>query len=161
MAGNILIDVSPLRGSRDFRLLFAGQLSAVFGAQLASVAIPFQVYALIRSSLQVGVVSLVQLAPLILGALLGGAADRRLVLAVTSAVLALTSGILALNAALGHPSLAAAYLASAAAALAGGLLSTAGNAAAGALVPARHLAAAYAAMQVVDQLAMVLAPAGS
>jgi MFS family permease len=165
MPGKILIDVSPLRGSRDFRLLFAGQLAAVFGAQLASVAIPFQVYALTRSSLQVGAVSLVQLAPLILGALLGGAlgdaADRRLVLAVTSAVLALASGVLCLNAALGHPSLAALYLASAAAALAGGMLSTAGNAAAGALVPARHLAAAYAVMQVVDQLAMVLAPAGS
>jgi hypothetical protein len=43
MAGRILIDVSPLRSSRDFRLLFAGQLATVFGAQLASVAIPFQV----------------------------------------------------------------------------------------------------------------------
>jgi MFS family permease len=100
VARGILIDLTPLRENRDFRRLFAGQLLGVFGTQLTMVAIPFQVYALTRSSLQVGGVSLAQLVPLILGALIGGSAgdavDRRLVLLVTSLLLALTIVALAL-----------------------------------------------------------------
>ncbi len=89
------MDLSPIRESRGFRLLFAGQLVGVFGSQLTAVAIPFQVYVLTRSSLQVGLVSMAQLVPLIGGALIGGtvgdAIDRRHILLVTSALLALTT----------------------------------------------------------------------
>jgi MFS family permease len=96
VASRILLDLDPLRDSRDFRLLFAGQLIAELGAMLAMVAIPFQVYALTRSSLQVGAVSLAQLGPLILGALAGGtvgdALGRRPVLAAALGGLAVTSG---------------------------------------------------------------------
>jgi MFS family permease len=163
MPSRIMIDLEPLRRSRDFRLLFAGQLAGVFGGQLASVAIPFQVYALTRSSLQVGAVSLAQLLPLVFGALAGGALGdaigRRRLLIVTSPALALTSGALAVNAALARPSLLVLYLVSAVAAMLGGMVSTACNSAVPALVEARHLVAAYATMQVVDQSAMVLAPA--
>jgi ENTS family enterobactin (siderophore) exporter len=110
----ILIDLGPLRESRGFRFLFAGQLVGVFGSQLTMVAIPFQVYTLTRSSLQVGAVSLAQLGPLIVGALIGGpvgdAVDRRVILAVTSLMLALTSGALAVNAVSAHPSLVAVYV---------------------------------------------------
>src|ERR1700722_9567669 len=92
----IFIDLGPLRESRGFRLLFAGEFVEVFGSQLTAVAIPFQVYALTQSSLQVGLVSLAQLLPLIAGALIGGslgdAFDRRRILLVASVLLALTSG---------------------------------------------------------------------
>jgi MFS family permease len=163
MPSRIMIDLEPLCRSRDFRLLFGGQLAGVFGSQLASVAIPFQVYALTRSSLQVGAVSLAQLLPLVFGALAGGALGdaigRRRLLIVTSPALALTSGALAVNAALARPSLLMLYLVSAVAALLGGVVSTACNSAVPSLVEARHLVAAYATMQVVDQSAMVLAPA--
>jgi MFS family permease len=58
----------------------------VFGTQLTTVAVPYQVYQLTRSSLDVGLVSLAQLFPLIGGALLGGsvvdAMDRRRLLMV-------------------------------------------------------------------------------
>ena len=105
----IFIDLGPLRESRGFRLLFAGEFVEVFGSQLTAVAIPYQVYALTRSSLQVGLVSLAQLLPLIAGALIGGslgdAFDRRRILLVASVLLALTSGGLAVNAAAAHPSL--------------------------------------------------------
>jgi MFS family permease len=81
VANRILIDLGPLRERRGFRLLFAGTLVEMFGSQFTAVAVPFQVYALTRSSFQVGLVSLAQLIPLIIGALIGGAVgdavDRR------------------------------------------------------------------------------------
>ena len=159
----IFIDLGPLRESRGFRLLFAGEFVEVFGSQLTAVAIPYQVYALTRSSLQVGLVSLVQLLPLIAGALIGGslgdAFDRRRILLVASVLLALTSGGLAVNAAAAHPSLIALYLVSALAAGLAGAASTASNASVPALVAPRHLVPAYAATQAVGQVGSVVGPA--
>ncbi len=67
----IFIDLGPVRESRGFRLLFAGEFVEVFGSQLTAVAIPYQVQ--IRAdpvlSSRCGLVSLVQLLPLIAGAL--------------------------------------------------------------------------------------------
>jgi MFS family permease len=163
VANRILIDLGPLRERRGFRLLFAGTLVEVFGSQFTAVAVPFQVYALTRSSFQVGLVSLAQLIPLIIGALIGGAVgdavDRRRILVVTSLLLALTSGSLAVNALLTHPSVLAIYLVSAVAAGLGGVLSTASYAAVPALVDPPQLVPAYASMQVVDQVGLVVAPA--
>jgi MFS family permease len=163
VARRILIDLDPLRGSRDFRLLFVGQLVGMFGTQLTMVAIPFEVYEVTRSSLQVGAVSLAQLVPLIVGALIGGSigdsVDRRLVLIVTSLVLASASGALALNASLTHPSVLAIYLVSAVAAGFGGMYSTACSSAVPSLVQVRNLVPAFATMQVVDQVGMVVGPA--
>jgi MFS family permease len=159
----IFIDLGPLRESRGFRLLFAGEFVEVFGSQLTAVAIPFQVYALTRSSLQVGLVSLAQLLPLIAGALIGGslgdAFDRRRILLVASVLLALTSGGLAVNAAAAHPSLVALYLISALAAGLAGASSTASNASVPALVAPRHLVPAYASTQAVFQVGSVVGPA--
>ncbi len=44
MPGKILVDTTPLRESRDFRLLFIGQLISMLGSQLTVVAIPYQVF---------------------------------------------------------------------------------------------------------------------
>ena len=157
------MDLDPLRDSRDFRLLFSAQLVGTVGTQLTMVAIPFQIYELTRSSLQVGAVSLAQLVPLIIGALIGGsvgdAIDRRLVLMATSVVLALTSGALAVNATLTHPSIVVIYLVSAVAAGLGGMYSTAFSSAVPSLVDRRHVVGAFATMQVVDQIGMVAGPA--
>ena len=71
-ASRVLIDLAPLRRSRDLRLLVAGELISVLGTQLTTVAVPYQVYQLTHSSLSVGLVSLAQLFPLIAGGLLGG-----------------------------------------------------------------------------------------
>ena len=158
----MMIDLDPLKGSREFRLLFAGQLVGVLGSQLTLVAVAFQVYQLTHSSLEVGAVSLVQLVPLVLGALVGGvlgdAADRRRLLIAAGAVLATTSGALALNAGLEHPSVLAIYLIAAVAAGFGGVLSTASSSSVPTLVPGGQLVAAFASMQVVDQVGMVVGP---
>src|SRR6201992_2540830 len=101
----ILLDLTPLQRSRDYRALITGLGVSVLGNQLTTVAVPFQVYAITRSSLVVGLVPLTQLVPLIFGSLLGGslvdAMDRRKILIVVEAIGACSSAALALNADLG------------------------------------------------------------
>jgi hypothetical protein len=101
----LLFDLTPIRRSRDFRRLILGELVSVFGTQLTTVAVPYQVYQLTRSSLDVGLVSLAQLVPLIAGSLLGGslvdAFDRRRLLMIAQVLMACCSAGLAVNADLG------------------------------------------------------------
>src|SRR5947209_18382036 len=98
----LLADVTPLRVSRDFRALYIGQLISFLGSQLTVVAVPVQVFQLTHSSLQVGLVSLAQLGPLIVGSLIGGsiadAYDRRRLLILMQVLMALTRPRLAVNA---------------------------------------------------------------
>jgi MFS family permease len=97
----LLIDLTPLRRSRDFRLIVGGQLVSILGSQMTAVAVPYQVYALTRSSLDVGFVSLTLVPALIVGAVVGGtvadAVDRRKLLIVVELIMALGSVALALN----------------------------------------------------------------
>ncbi|MEO7836157.1 MAG: MFS transporter [Acidimicrobiales bacterium] len=159
----LLIDTSPLRDSRDFRVLFAGQIVSFFGTQLTVVAVPFQVYQLTRSSLQVGLVSLAQLVPLIVGSLIGGALadsiDRRRLLLWMQVVLGVTTAGLALNAALDRPALWPLYVLPAVAAGFSGVDKPARNAAIPGLLPRRLLPAAYALWQVQYQVGFLLGPA--
>ena len=55
-----MIDISPLRESRSFRLLWFGQLVSLSGTQLRLVAIPYQIYLITGSSLDVGLIGLFQ-----------------------------------------------------------------------------------------------------
>ena len=123
--GRILADVTPLRASADFRLLFTGQLISFLGSQLTVVAVPFQVYAITHSSLAVGMVSLAQLGPLIIGSLIGGAivdnADRRTVMLRMQLLMALVSVGLAINAMQGEVALWPIYVLTAAAAALSGV----------------------------------------
>src|SRR5689334_14189559 len=105
----LLVDVTPLRTSREFRVLFSGQLVSFLGSQLTVVAVPYQVFRLTHSSLAVGLVSLAQLTPLIAGSLIGGtladSRDRRRLLLVTISLLALSGVPLVLNALRDAPAL--------------------------------------------------------
>ncbi len=163
MPGRILVDTTPLRESRDFRLLFTGQLISMLGTQLTVVAIPYQVYGLTHSSLQVGAISLAQLVPFLGGALyagpLGDVVDKRRIMVWTSAGSVLTSAGLALNAAAPHPSLLALYLISSVAAGLTGFASTARMASVPGLVERRHLTAAAAMFQIIIQVGAVVGPA--
>jgi MFS family permease len=102
MPRKLLIDIGPLRRSRDLRALVGGQFVSVLGSQMTGVAVPYQVYKLTGSSLDVGLVSLAALGPLLVGSLLGGslvdAVDRRRLLIVVSVVMAAVSAGLAVNA---------------------------------------------------------------
>src|SRR5438105_13429750 len=67
------IDVSPLRESRDFRLLLAGTAVAEFGTEITLVAVAYQVYAITGSTLAVGLLGLCDLVPVLFLPLVGGA----------------------------------------------------------------------------------------
>jgi MFS family permease len=165
MPGKILVDITPLRESRDFRLLFSGQLISMLGTQLTVVAIPYQVYRMTHSSLQVGAISLAQLLPFIAGALLAGpmgdSLDRRRIMLWTAGALCVTAAGLAVNAAAHHPSLVALYLVSSLAAAFNGFANTARMASVPGLVERRHISAAAAMMQITFQVGTVVGPAVS
>lgn len=77
MLANLSPDLRPLRASRDFRLLMAGELLTGLGSQAALVALPFQVYTLTGSAFLTGLLGLVELGPVVVASLLAGAyADR-------------------------------------------------------------------------------------
>ncbi|HEY2725399.1 MAG TPA: MFS transporter [Pseudonocardiaceae bacterium] len=100
-------DITPLRESAPFRRLFAGQAVTLVGTQVTQVAVPLQVYAITRSSLDVGLVGLAALVPLVVFGLYGGsiadAVDRRKLVLVTStgtmlvSLALLTQALLATN----------------------------------------------------------------
>src|SRR5438270_1306510 len=54
----LTIDITPLRESRDYRLLWIGELISTTGRQISVVALPLQVFLLTRSSLDVGLIGL-------------------------------------------------------------------------------------------------------
>ena len=105
----LLADLTPLRVSRDFRLLFTGNAVSYLGRQLTVVAIPFQVFTITGSSLAVGMIGLATVVPLVTLSLAGGAiadaVDRRKLLLVTQLLSAATSAGLALNAMSASPRL--------------------------------------------------------
>ncbi len=97
-----LVDVTPLRVSRDFRHLFIGRSISDFGDEIAMVVVPFQVYEITGSTLAVGLLGLVELAPVFVFPIIGGAfadaLERRRFTIVTHAILAAVSLLMALNA---------------------------------------------------------------
>ena len=105
----LTVDVTPLRESREFRLLFIGQGVSFAGSMITYVAVPFQVYQLTRSSLVVGLVSFAELAPILLMSFVGGAladaVDRRRMVRITQISACGVVGVLVVNAALPHPQL--------------------------------------------------------
>jgi MFS family permease len=159
----ILVDLAPLRESREFRLLFGGQLVSTMGSQLTVVAIPYQIFRQTHSSLQVGAISLAQLIPLVVGSLVGGAAgdamDRRTLMLAATLVSMTASAGLALNAVSSHPSVVVLYLVSAVAAGALGFANPARSAALPSMVGRQHLVAALAFVQIILQLGTVVGPA--
>ena len=95
----LALDLSPLRDSRDFRLLMLGELFSALGTQVALVALPFQIYVLSHSAALVGLLGAFELGPMIVASLFGGAVadrvDRRKVLLVSQLGIILAASLLA------------------------------------------------------------------
>jgi MFS family permease len=163
-ARRLLIDITPLRRSRDFRALIIGQTVSVLGTQLTAVAVPYQVYELTRSSLDVGLVSLVQLFPLVIGSLVGGsvvdAVDRRRLLLVVESLAAACSAGLAVNADL-MPALWPLFVLPAVAATLSGFDSSARSAMVPNMVRRSEVSTANAMFQALFQLGAVAGPAAA
>jgi len=101
------MDTTPLRQSRDFRLLFTAGTVFYFGAMMTYVAIPYQLYTITGSNIAVGLVGLVELFPLIVFGLYGGAladhVDRRRLLIGCGLAQAVLTLVLAVNASFEQP----------------------------------------------------------
>ncbi|MEP6476088.1 MAG: MFS transporter [Actinomycetota bacterium] len=94
----IALDLTPLRASRDFRLLWAGLFVSEIGYQFTRVALYVQVYALTGTPAMVGLLGLAGLAGQVAGTLIGAsfidAHDRRRILLWSQVVLAGLAAVL-------------------------------------------------------------------
>ena len=103
----MFIDLSPLKVSRDYRLLFFGQLISTFGTAMSLVVVPVQVYQLTGSTLLVGMLSAAEFVLILLLAFVGGAyadfVDKRKMLRLTEVGQTLVTTVLVVNATLTRP----------------------------------------------------------
>lgn len=161
--GSLVVDPAPLRLDRDFRLLWGGQAISSVGRMITSVVLPYQVYVLTGDLLMLGALSLVQLVPILVFALGGGAiadaADRRRLLLVTQLGLTASSAALMLLALLPSPPVLAIFAVAFVAAGVGAVDQPARASAIPRLVPAERLPAAIALNQITFNGAAVIGPA--
>ncbi|MEP6705510.1 MAG: MFS transporter [Acidobacteriota bacterium] len=103
----MLLDLSPLRVSRDYRLLFFGQLVSFFGSMMTFIVVPWQMYRLTESSAMVGYIYLAEFVPMVALAFVGGALadflDKRKMLRLTEIGQTSVTAILLLNSLLPNP----------------------------------------------------------
>jgi MFS family permease len=108
------IDVTPLRTSRDFRIIFASGLVTYLGSMITYVALPFQVAQLTGSYVAVGLIGLAELVPLIVFGLYGGAladsVDRKFMVVATEFAAGVLIALLLVNSLLPTPQLWVLYL---------------------------------------------------
>ncbi|HMY73379.1 MAG TPA: MFS transporter, partial [Blastocatellia bacterium] len=101
------LDLSPLRSSRDFRLLFTGQFVSAFGSSISYVVLPWQMYQLTKSNFAVGMLGVAEFVPMLVMAFVGGALadfiDRRRLIVVAELGLIVCCGLLVANALLPQP----------------------------------------------------------
>ena len=121
----LAVDITPLRASRDYRLLYTGQFVSMFGTAISYVVLPLQMYQLTKSSLAVGLLGLAEFVPMFIGAIVGGAladhVDRRRMIVWSETALALCCAVLAANAMLAAPRVWVLFAVAAAFALLNGL----------------------------------------
>ncbi|ANW20459.1 MFS transporter [Streptomyces clavuligerus] len=144
----VLPDLSPWRSSRDFRLLWVQGLIAYFGSFMAMIALPLQIKDLTESPLAVGAMGAVELVPLIVFGLYGGAladaGDRRKLIVRTELGLAVLAGLLLVNAMLPEPMLWPLYVVAAGVSAMAGLQRPAIDSLMARIVPHDQLTAAAA-----------------
>ncbi|MBA4183220.1 MAG: MFS transporter [Acidobacteria bacterium] len=103
----MLLDITPLKISRDYRLLFFGQLVSFFGSMMTFVVVPIQMYQLTESSLMVGLIGVAEFVPMFVLAFVGGAladaVDRRKMLRLTEVGQTIVTAILLGNSLLPSP----------------------------------------------------------
>ena len=104
---DLVADIAPLRTSRDFRLVFASRTVTLFGSQATEVALLVQARQLTGSAVAVGLLGAVELVPLVVFGLWGGALadrlDRRRLIRWCEAGLGGCAALLLINASLPRP----------------------------------------------------------
>ena len=157
------MDTTPWRGSRDFRLLFLAGTVFYLGGMVGYVALPYQLYQLTRSNFVVGAVGAVELVPLVVFGLWGGALadhlDRRTMVVWTGVAQALLTGLLVVNAFLATPRVWVIFVVAALLSAAQSLQRPSREALLPRTVPHDQLTAAVALSSVGMQVGMLAGPA--
>jgi MFS family permease len=113
----MLIDITPLKVSRDYRLLFFGQLVSFFGSMMSFIILPWQMLHLTNSNEMVGYIYLAEFVPMVSLAFIGGALadalDKRKMIRLTEIGQTFVTLILLLNSFLPSPHIWVLYLAAA------------------------------------------------
>ena len=110
----VAIDLTPLKKYPDFRNLWTAGLISYLGSMITYVALPFQLKELTGSYLAVGLLGIVEIAPLIIFGLYGGVlADsidrKKMIWATEAGALLIVTGLL-FNSLLAEPSVIAIYI---------------------------------------------------
>lgn len=159
----IAIDLTPLKVSRDYRLLWSGGFISELGYQFARIAIYVQVTELTGSAAAVGLVGLTGLAGVFAGTLIGGsfidAHDRRRTLMWAQVAHTVGAAILLGGAIHGHPPVWLIYLAGALHALVSSIDAPTRSAMTPRLVGKELLPSALALTQVLWQTVSIVGPA--
>jgi MFS family permease len=104
---HLLPDLSVLKRSGDFRLLYFGQMISTFGSAMTYVVLPVQMYQLTHSTVMVGLLGIAEFVPMLLVAFLGGPLadhfNRRALVLGTDSLMAVTLAIVTANALLPRP----------------------------------------------------------
>jgi len=156
------IDISPLKKSKDFSLLWAAGLISYFGSMITYVAVPFQIKELTNSYVAVAVSGLIEIVPLVIFGLYGGvladSLDRKKLIWVTEALSLIFTGALLVNSLMDSPSLILIYIVSGLFAATSGLRQPAMQAALPRLVAHEDMPAAAALMSLRWQAGVIIGP---
>jgi len=156
------IDISPLKKSKDFSLLWAAGLISYFGSMITYVAVPFQIKELTDSYVAVAISGLIEILPLVIFGLYGGvladSLDRKKLIWTTEALSLIFTGALLVNSLMDSPSLILIYIVSGLFAATSGLRQPAMQAALPRLVDHEDMSAAAALMSLRWQAGVIIGP---
>jgi MFS family permease len=159
----VLLDLSPLKISRDYRLLFFGQLVSFFGSMMSFIVVPWQMYQLTQSSAMVGYISIAEFVPMFTLAFVGGALadflDKRKMLRATEVGQTLVTLILLGNSLLAQPRIWILFVAVALHAALAALQRPAFESFIQKVIPAEMMSAVMALNSIRFSIGMILGPA--
>jgi MFS family permease len=157
------VDLTPWRGSRDFRILLVAGTVFYLGGMVGYVALPFQLYQLTGSNFAVGAMGLVTIAPLVVFGLYGGALadhlDRRKTLIATGIAQAGILTVVLTNSLLAHPQVWVIYVCGALTAIATSLQRPSREALLPRVVKHQEMPAAVALSSLTSQVGQLAGPA--
>jgi MFS family permease len=158
----MFLDITPLRISRDYRLLFIGQLISFFGTMMTFIVVPVQMYQLTKSNLYVGLIGVAEFVPMFFLAFIGGAladaVDRRRILRLTEVGQLITTLILLGNALLPNPQIWVLFFAVGLHAGLAGLQRPSFEALIPKIVPLEHMAAVSALNAIRFEFGFIISP---
>lgn len=161
--GGLIVDIGPLRRYASYRRTWGGASASSLGSQLSVVAIAYEVYHLTGSNLDVGLVSIAQLIPSILGSIVGGpiadAMDRRRLMLICGSLLAALAVGQAIDVASAHPSVLVMFVLAGGSALVQAVNSPTQTALMISLVEREDYVKANALRQLSNQVSSVIGPA--